>query len=43
MKRQSTVQGKRIMHDWAEEKRELRDKSIEDQRTILAKWVKDIV
>jgi hypothetical protein len=31
------------MYDWTKETRELRDKSVEDQRTILAKWVKDIV
>jgi hypothetical protein len=31
------------MCDWTEEKRELRDKTVEDQRAILAKWVKDVV
>jgi hypothetical protein len=31
------------MYDWTEEKCELRDKTVEDQRAILAKWVKDIV
>ena len=32
-----------LMYDWTEEKLELHDKTVEDQRAILAKWVKDIV
>ena len=35
--------GKTTMYDWTEGKRELRDKTVEDQRAILAKWVKDVV
>jgi hypothetical protein len=31
------------MYDWTKEKRDLRDKTVEDQRTIFAKWVKGIV
>jgi hypothetical protein len=32
-----------MSYDWAAEKRELRDKTVEPQRAILAAWISEVV